>query len=284
MNDLFNIGFLSIGLFDILDILLVTFAFCWVYKTLKETLAFQIILGLFIILGLSFVAEAINLKSINWILNLLSDIWILAFIILFQPELRSMLLRLTQSSLFHMFFKSNFKIIETIDEVIDAAIEMSINRIGALIVFPQTQDVSMSSIDGGIELKANVKKELLISIFNTKSPLHDGAVIINKKMEIVAARCILPLSRKRRVEKKLLGTRHRAGLGLTEKNDAVVLIISEETGEISIAFDGNLYINIPHIKLKNTLKEFMNKGIQINNIKNSSNLDVDNNFIDKDRI
>lgn len=258
MKELFSLGFLSVTLFDLLDISLVTIICYWIYKALKDTLAFQIIIGLLIILGLSFVAEAINLKSINWILHLLSDIWLLAFIILFQPELRRMLLRLTQSPIFHFFVKNDTNIGENIDEVIDAAIEMSLKRIGALIVFTQTQDVAMSSIDGGINFKADLKKELLLAIFNTKSPLHDGALIVTKKMEIMAARCVLPLSNERRVGNRLLGTRHRAGLGLTEKIDAVVLIVSEETGDISIAFDGKLYLNIQHSKLKSTLKEFIN--------------------------
>ncbi len=254
MKELFSIGFLSFTLFDLLDIGLVTVAFYWIYKALKETIAIQVIFGLVIIIGLSFIAEAIDLKSINWILRLLSDLWILAFVILFQPEIRKMILQLTQSPLFHIFIKNTSNLTETIDEVIDAVIDMSRQHVGALIVFPQTQDVSMSSIDAGIELSAKVKKELILSIFNTKSPLHDGALIINKKMEITAARCILPLSNERRIRDRLLGTRHRAGLGLTEKIDAVVLIVSEETGHISIATNGDLEINIPTSRLKEVLK------------------------------
>ena len=255
MKELFSIGFLSFTLFDLLDIALVTVAFYWIYKALKETIAIQVIFGLVIIISLSFIAEAINLKSINWILRLLSDLWILAFVILFQPEIRKMILQLTQSPLFHIFVKNTAYLTETIDEVIDAITDMSRQHVGALIVFPQTQDVSMSSVDAGIELSAKVKKELILSIFNTKSPLHDGALIINKKMEITAARCILPLSNERRINNKLLGTRHRAGLGLTEKIDAIVLIVSEETGHISIATNGNLELNIPTSELKNILKK-----------------------------
>ena len=253
MTELFNIGFISFTLFDLLDIVLITIIFYWVYKALKGTLAIQVMFGFGIIMGLALIAEAINLKSINWLLRLLSDIWILAFVILFQPEIRKMLLQLTQSPLFYIFIKNSTVISERIDEVIDAALDMSIQRIGALIVLQQTQDVEMAAIDGGIELNAAVKKELIISIFNTKSPLHDGALIITKKMEIVSARCILPLSDKKQVGKRLLGTRHRAGLGLTEKIDAVVLIVSEETGWISIASGGNLQLDIPADKLKETL-------------------------------
>ncbi len=158
MTELFHIGFISFTLFDLLDIALITVAFYWIYKALKGTLAIQVMFGFGIIMALSLIAEAINLKSINWILRLLSDIWILAFVILFQPELRKMLLQLTQSPIFHLFVKHNAIISERIDEVIDAAIDMSLQKTGALIVFPQTQDVEMSAIDGGIEINATVKK------------------------------------------------------------------------------------------------------------------------------
>ncbi len=253
MIELFKIGFISFTLFDLLDIALVTLIFYWIYKALKDTLAIQVLFGLVIIIGLSFVAEAINLKSINWLLRLLSDIWILAFVILFQPEIRKMLVQFTRSPIFHLFIKTN--LIESVDEVVDAAIEMSKHHIGALIVFPQTQDVSMVSIDAGIKIDAILSKELLLSIFNTKAPLHDGAVIVDKKRIISSARCILPLSNERRVGNRLLGTRHRAGLGMTEKIDAIVLIVSEETGSISIAMNGKLELDIPHSKLKSKLNE-----------------------------
>ncbi len=241
MIELFKIGFLSFTIIDVIDITVVAVLVYWLYKALKDTIAVQILFGLVIILGVSFVTEAINLKSINWILRTISDIWLIAFIVLFQPELRKLLLLITRSPIFQLFVKT--KIAETIDEVIDAVLELSDKHIGALIVFPRTQNVQMT-IDTGIPLQAVVSRELLVSIFNTKAPLHDGAVIIDNQM-VLAARCVLPLSNAKKTKGKNLGTRHRAALGLSEQLDSIVLVVSEETGGISIAESGDLIINIP---------------------------------------
>ncbi len=251
MIELLNIGFLKVTIFDLLDIALVTILFYYIYRALKNTVALQILFGMVIIIALSFVTGAINLKGINWILKTISDIWVLAFIILFQPELRKLLLMITRSQVFQVFVKS--KISETIDAVVEAAQELSEKHIGAIVVFTRTQNVQMT-IDTGIKLQAVVTRELLMSIFNTKSPLHDGAVIIDNQMA-TAARCVLPLSTTTKIGRKNLGTRHRAGLGLTEQVDAVVLIVSEETGWISIAEKGELTLNINSEDLGKVLEE-----------------------------
>lgn len=240
MLELFKIGFLPVNMSDIFDVIVVATLFYWLYKALRDTIAVQILFGLMIIIGLSFITEAGSLRSVNWILRTISDIWLLAFIILFQPELRKLLMLITRSPLFKLFVKS--KIAETIDEVIDAVREMSEKHVGALMVFPRSQNVQMT-IDTGIRLQAAISRELLLSIFNTKSPLHDGAVIIDNQM-VMAARCVLPLSQVTKVRGKNLGTRHRAGLGLSEQIDAVILVVSEETGAISLADSGELTLNI----------------------------------------
>lgn len=255
MVELFKIGFIQVTIIDVVDILVVTLLFYYVYKALKNTVALQILFGMVILIALSFMTEAINLKGLNWILRTISDIWVLAFIILFQPELRKMMLMITRSQIFQVFVKS--KISETIDEVVDASIEFSEKHIGALIVFAKSQNVQMT-VDTGIKLQAYVTHELLMSIFNTKSPLHDGAVIIDNNMAI-AARCVLPLSTTTKIGRKNLGTRHRAGLGLSEQVDAVILIVSEETGWISIAEKGDLIMNIEPEQLHNILSEKLAK-------------------------
>jgi diadenylate cyclase len=181
----------------------------------------------------------------------------LGFIIIFQQELRKMIVEFTRNPILHLFVKRH-KFYRT-DDIVEATITMSKQYVGALIIFPQTQDVGMSSIDAGVNMNANVSKELILSVFNTKSPLHDGAIIINDKLQITTARCILPLSTTRQIGNRLLGTRHRAGLGLTEKIDAVVLIVSEETGAISIAQGGKLEMGIPHELLEQKLTERLNK-------------------------
>lgn len=249
--NLFEIGFLTFTLFDFIDIMLVSLLFYWIYKSLKDTIAVQILFGMVIILALSFITEALNLKSINWILRTVSDIWLLAFVVLFQPELRKLMLLITRSKIFQIFVKS--KISETIDEVIEATLEMSSKHIGGLVVFTRTQNVQMT-IDTGVSLQAKVTKELLISIFNPKSPLHDGAVIIDNQL-ISAAKCVLPLSTAKKVNGKVLGTRHRAALGLSEQIDAVVLVVSEETGAISIAENGEFSIDISPENLPSALSQ-----------------------------
>lgn len=248
--ELFRIGFLSITLLDIVDISLVAIIFYWIYKAMKDTIAVQILFGLVLLIGLQFITEAVNLSSINWILETIQDIWILAFIILFQPELRKMLLLLTRTPFFQFFIKS--KVSESLDVISEAVFEMSDKHIGALIVFPRSQNVKMT-IDTGIPLQATVSYELLLSIFSTKSPLHDGAIVIDGDI-IMAARCVLPLSSETKHDGRNLGTRHRAAIGLTEQIDAVVLIVSEETGWISIADSGDLMMNIPKERLVLTLK------------------------------
>ncbi len=256
MTELFRIGFLNVTLVDVADILLVAVMFYWLYRALKNTIAVKILFGLMIIIGLSFITEAINLRSVNWILRTISDIWLLAFIILFQPELRKVLVLVTRTPLFRLFVKS--KISETIDEVFEAVIEMSEKHTGALIVFPRSQNVQMT-IETGIILQGAVSKELIVSIFNTKSPLHDGAVIIDNNM-IVAARCMLPLAKISKVHGKNLGTRHKAALGLSEQVDAVVLIVSEETGWISIADSGDIKFNIDYDDLPKILRAKLAEG------------------------
>lgn len=239
---LFKIGFLTFTLMDLLDIVIVALLIYWLYRSLKNTVAVQILFGMVIIIGLQFITEASNFKSLNWILRTISDIWLIAFVILFQPELRKLLMIIVRSPIFRVFVKP--KISETVDEVIEAALEMSEKHVGSIIVFTRTQNVQMT-VDTGIPLQSMVSKELLLSIFNTKSPLHDGAVIIDNNM-IVAARCVLPLSSQTKYGNKNLGTRHRAALGLSEQADTIVLIVSEETGGISISESGELTLNIPH--------------------------------------
>jgi diadenylate cyclase len=240
MIDLFKIGFLTVTLIDLIDITIVTIFFYWLYQRLRDTIAVNVLFGLVIVIALSFITEAVNLKSINWILRTISDIWLIAFIVLFQPEIRKLLMIISRSKIFRSFVQT--KIGETIDEVVDAVKELSEKHIGALIVFPRSQNVQMT-IDTGVRLQATLTKELILSIFNVKSPLHDGAIIVENNI-IVAARCILPLSQQTKFKGRNLGTRHRAALGLSEQIDAIVLVVSEETGSISIADSGELSLNI----------------------------------------
>jgi diadenylate cyclase len=250
MIEILKIGFLNLTFVDIIDIAIVAGLIFWLYRALRETVAVQILVGLVIIIALSFITEAINLKAVNWILRTISDIWLLAFIILFQPELRRLLLMITRNPFFKLFVRSKYS--ETISEVVEAMIELAEKHIGALIVFTRTQNVEMT-VDTGIPIHAVVSQELIVSIFNPKSPLHDGAVIIDNQL-VLAARCVLPLSSATKFSGKNLGTRHRAGLGLSEQVDSLVIIVSEETGGISIAEGGELTLNIPKDKISSFIR------------------------------
>lgn len=249
MIELFKIGFLSFTLIDVIDIAIVSVIFYFVYRALRATVAVQILLGLVFLIGASFIVNSANMKALSWIINTITSIWLIAFIVLFQPELRRVLTSLTRTRLFKLFLRTN--ITQTIDEVIDAALEMSEKHTGALIVFSRFQNIKVT-IETGIALQANVSTELILSLFNPRSPLHDGAVIVDGNT-VVAARCILPISGVKKLNNKNLGTRHRAALGISEQTDVLVLVVSEETGALSIAHNGEFDINIHPKEIKSEL-------------------------------
>ncbi|MBN1633394.1 MAG: diadenylate cyclase CdaA [Ignavibacteria bacterium] len=251
--ELFNIGFLKVTLIDIIDILIITLIFYKLYKLMRGTIAFQIFVALLLIIGFSLLAQVLNLQAVGWLLSRLTEIWVIAFIILFQPELRRLLSIIGTTRLARMFLKIDIN--ENVSEVTDACIEIQKNGWGSLIVITRNAGLS-NIIENGELLRSNINKELLISIFNPKSPLHDGAVVINNS-RIEAARCTLPLSETKAFEGKKLGTRHRAGIGITEESDAVSVIVSEESQEISIAEEGRLYKCLNQEDLVNKLKEAM---------------------------
>ncbi len=262
--ELFNIGFLTVKLVDIIDILLITYIFYRLYKIMRGTVAFQIFISLLLIIGFSLVAQLINMRAVGWLLSRITEIWVIAFIILFQPEIRRILSTFGRTRFARLFFK--FDISENITEIVDACIEIQKNSWGALIVI--TRNASLDNIiEKGELLQAKINKELIISIFNPKSPLHDGAIVMSSNV-IEAARCTLPLSETRTFNRRKLGTRHRAGLGITEQTDAVSLIISEETQEISIAESGKLELCINKDDLTGKLKEAMNYKRFSQSIKN----------------
>jgi len=202
MFEIFKIGFLQITFLDLLDLVLLFVIFYWMYNLLKDTVAVQILFGLVLLIFMTFISEMINLRAINWLLKSVMGVWLLAFIILFQPELRRVLLRLSNLPFLRFFLRTNLT--QTIDEVISAVKEMSENHIGGLIVFVRSQNVEMN-VDTGVPIGARVSKELLLSIFNPKSPLHDGAVLIEGS-NLLFAKCILPLSTVTKLEGRLLGT------------------------------------------------------------------------------
>ncbi|MDL1891496.1 TIGR00159 family protein [Sphingobacteriales bacterium CHB3] len=250
MIELFKIGFLSFTLVDLLDVALVSFIFYRLYLVMRGTIAAQIFVGLVLIVAFSFFAQAINLKAMGWILRTLTDIWVIAFIILFQPELRRLLVLVGRNPVIRFFIKTNVD--ESIDEVVAAVTEMSRKKQGALIVFVRATGIKIH-MESGTKMEAIVSRSLILSIFNPKSPLHDGAIVIKDRL-IEAARCILPLSYTAEWEGVPLGTRHRAALGISEQADVVVVIVSEETGIVSIAEGGLMTRGLTPAVLRRELK------------------------------
>ena len=250
MIELFKIGFLTITLSDIVDIVIVAFIVYKLYTLLRGTIAAQVFIGLMIILMISFVAQAINLKALSWLLRLLTDIWVIAFVILFQPEIRRLLVMIARNPVFKIFTKAEEP--EEAQIIADAAFELSQQQHGALIVLVRSTGIRGYTETGEI-LNAHLSKELLTSIFYPRSPLHDGAVIVKNNV-IEAARATLPLSNTTKVNGESLGMRHRAGLGISEQADVISIIVSEETGGISIAENGELSHGLSKDTLKNKIE------------------------------
>lgn len=237
--ELFRIGFLSVTIIDVLDILVVAAVLYWMYSVMRGTIAAQILIGLVVIVVVSVVSETLDMKLLSTVLRTVSDIWVLALIILFQPELRRILLMLGRRGLFRSF--ERYDVNRTIEELVDATEELALRRWGALIVVTRSTDISLT-VDTGVPIDARLSSDMLVSIFNPKSPLHDGAVVVSGE-QVRFARVILPLSPVTLHSDVRLGTRHRAGLGISEQADVFVVIVSEETASVSYAFGGNLYYN-----------------------------------------
>ena len=256
--ELFNIGFLTIRLVDVIDIILVSLIFYRIYITLRGSVAGQIFIGLILILVIAFSAKAFHLRALNWIFSVFIDYWMIVFLILLQPEIRKILISSTKNMFVKFFFGENLDYV--IDEISSAVIEMSKKKIGALIIFVRGTGLKFVS-ETGIQLKAEVSRSLLLSIFQPKSPLHDGGVIIEGIL-IDAARCTLPFTSKVRFGDEPLGLRHRAAIGITEQTDAIAVVVSEETGRISIAEDGVINRNISSQDLRRELKERFTSTLQ----------------------
>ena len=247
-------------LINILDIFIVYYIFYRLILVIKGTRALQIVIGLLVLMFLTLIAkDVLHLQTVAW---LLSKFWIGAVVILavvFNDEIRLVLAKLGAGfSKFHFYHSSVKKDFGFLVELTEAAIEMSKARIGGLIVLEKEIGLQNYS-ETGIAVDAQISQELILSIFNTKAPIHDGAIII-KDARIQSAGCVLPLSNS--IENKHLGTRHRAGLGLASVTDSVILIVSEENGNISIAYEGKIE-TIEQENLLNKLKYFYYKKVEL---------------------
>lgn len=231
--------FLNIRIRDILDILIVALAFYKLFMLIRETRAEQLIKGLLILFALTKVSEWLQFHTLNWILDTTMTVGVMAILIVFQPELRRGLEYLGRSRFFTKSFVEirGERLSEVFDEIVDAVASLSRQKIGALIVIERETGLN-EIVETGTKIDGKVSSDLLINIFIPNTPLHDGAVII-KDDKIKAAGCFLPLTENSSLSKEL-GTRHRAALGISERSDCLSIIVSEETGAISIAENGSL--------------------------------------------
>jgi len=247
--ELFKIGFLTVGIVDVLDVALVSFIFYKLYMVMRGTVAAQIFIGLILIIAFSFLTQALNLKAMNWILRTLTDIWVIAFIVLFQPELRRLLVLVGRNRVVRLFLRLDVQ--ESIDEIVAAAAELARKHHGMLVVIIRATGLR-AFVETGLPLQALISRPLLVSIFNPRSPLHDGAVVVRDRV-IESARVTLPLSQTSNIGDSTLGMRHRAALGITEQADVLSVVVSEETGAISLADNGVLVRGLTTQELRNEL-------------------------------
>lgn len=240
---------LNIRLMDVLDVIIVAVVFYKLYMLIRETRAEQLLKGIILLLVAAKISDVLGLRTLFWILEKAMTLGVLAVLIVFQPELRRGLEYIGRTK----FFSKSLieveieEVEETANQIVDAYASLARQKIGALIIIERQTGLNEIA-ETGTEINGRVSSELLVNIFTPNTPLHDGAVLINKN-NIKAASCFLPLTENINLSKEL-GTRHRAAIGMTEKSDSLALIVSEETGIISIADNGKLKRNIETDELR----------------------------------
>jgi len=237
----------------VLDVCLLAFLLYKGYELLEKTHALQLIKGagfLALVYGITFLFK---LDTLSWVFKEILPVLLVAIVIVFQPELRKIIMRLGQGE---FFMPSAVVHIGKLDAVVTAAELLSEKRRGMLVVFPRKINIK-NIIETGTRINAEISSSLIVAIYEFDGPLHDGAMIIQGG-KIIAAGCFLPLSERQDIRKNF-GTRHRASLGMAENSDAVVLIVSEETGAISLAYDAKLYYDLSSTEITRKLMELLDK-------------------------
>lgn len=257
MKDIMDNITSGIGIVDVMDILLVAFVIYKILGFIRESRAEQLVQGLLLLVIGTWLSGALHLYTLNWILQGAMALGLVALIVVFQPELRRGLERIGRGKwvpAFRQLNKNEAK--DIVHEFVKAIESASATKLGMLIVFERR--TSLTDIcETGTVINSNIKAEIIGNIFYEGAPLHDGAVVVRGR-KLYAAGCVLPLTEDMTLSTEL-GTRHRAGIGITEKSDALVLIVSEETGIISMAKDGNItrYLDIKTVE-KELLKMYLN--------------------------
>jgi len=277
MHRFFENVFSGIGITDIIDILIVAFVIYKLLGLIRKTRAEQLLKGVIFLLVATLVTGLLNLHTINWILRGTVALGAVAILVVFQPELRRALEYLGRSKFMKAPISQMDKAKEkqVVSHIVKAVESFSKDRVGALIVFER--ETSLNDLaENGTVIDAEISEQLLGNIFYEGAPLHDGAVII-REGRIYAAACVLPLTRSNTISKDL-GTRHRAGIGVTEHSDALVLIVSEETGIISMVSEGqisrfldiktvektllNMYMNAEDLTVTTMTKSMFNRAVE----------------------
>ena len=239
----------------ILDVLIVGYIAYKFIKSARNSRVWQLLKGIVLIVIVTILSGIFEFRILNWFLTIFTTYGVIALMVIFQPELRRMLEQLGTNRFTKFFGIGLEKNLETktkedIYKIVIAAKELSNTKTGGLIVLER--DIQLNDImDSGVKIDAEVSPQLIVNLFVPKTPLHDGAIIISQN-KIAAAACILPLSDDKQISKGL-GTRHRAALGISRETDAIAVVVSEETGKISIAKDGNLIVDLKEEALKNIL-------------------------------
>ena len=262
---LVNLHIPSINIPDVVEILIISFLVYNIMVWIKNTRAWSLLRGVIVILAFIVLAYLFNMTTILWIVKNVFSIAVIAIIVVLQPELRKALEELGRKNLFSSFIKLDshgaYGLFSdrTIKEITKACVEMGRVRTGALIVVRQKDDLSEYK-QTGIDVDGIVTSQLLINIFEKNTPLHDGAVIIEGD-RVASATCYLPLSDNMRLSKEL-GTRHRAAVGMSDVNDSMTVIVSEETGLISVAYNGVLARGLNTEELESQLTTIQNKPVE----------------------
>jgi diadenylate cyclase len=242
---------LAVEWWDLLDIAIVSFLIYEMLLLIRGTRAAQMAAGAGLLIGLFFMSRWLHLETVNWLIRNLAGYVVFAAIVLFQADIRRALTHFGRAPFFRYLGRTADAEEDIVEELVVAATTLAARRIGAIVVLER--EVGLRNyIEGGIPLDATVTYDLLASVFQPGSPLHDGAAIIQND-RLAAAACFLPLSVNPRLSKDL-GTRHRAALGLTEENDAVAIVVSEETGSISLVVNGDLERGVTGDRLRASLR------------------------------
>ncbi len=242
----------SFWLLDLVDIALVAILFYRLLVLVRGTRAAQMFVGLFVLVVVSILARWFHLVTVDYLATSLRTVWLITFVILFQPELRHMLSQFGRTR----YLRTLFRVQEfgALGEIVRAAEELSERHRGGLLVLERNVGLR-NFVETGTRLDAKVSTELLVTLFSPDSPLHDGAVMVRGE-QVIAAGCILPLSQNPRLS-PALGTRHRAGIGITEESDAIAVVISEHTQNISVAYRGVLKERLDEGELRSELARIL---------------------------